>query len=125
MLNYNNEITLKNAKTNIDILNVLSEEADAIKNLNVKIEEINIHNSKALCKLKNPDYLQALKSTIEQFIKSDNINEARNLLKDVLISKDGNQGKFFEMMTYYSLFKLNLNFNPQPHIKSEDCYRQK
>lgn len=35
MLNYSNEITLKNAETNIDILVILSEGAEEIKNLNV------------------------------------------------------------------------------------------
>lgn len=62
--------------------------------------------------------------TIEELSKHGYSEVAKSLLKDILILKGQNQGKFFEMMAYYTLYKKRIDFTPQVHIKSESCFKQ-
>ena len=115
---------LKNANTNSDIKKALSECSIIIQNIDIKIKEKDINDSKTLQKIKNPKYCQALIFTIEELSKHGYSEVAKSLLKDILISKGQNQGKFFEMMAYYTLYKKRIDFTPQVHIKSESCFKQ-
>lgn len=114
---------LDNAKTNTDIRKILSESSALIKSLDIKIKENDIHTSKTLWKLKNPQYCQALITTIEKLSEQGCGEFAKALIKDILVSRGENQGKLFEMMTYYCLIKKGIQFNPQPHIKAEFCFK--
>lgn len=114
---------LNNAKTNTDIRKILSEGSALIKSLDIRFKEIDIHTSKTLGKLKNPRYCQALITTIEKLSEQGYDEFAKALIKDILVSRGGNQGKLFEMMTYYCLLKKGMRFNPQPHIEAEFCFK--
>lgn len=114
---------LDNAKTNTDIRKILSESSALIKNLDIKFNEKDIHTSKTLWKLKNPQYCQALITTIEKLSEQGYGEFAKALIKDILVSRGGNQGKLFEMMTYYCFLKEDVRFNPQPHIEAELCFK--
>lgn len=115
--------SLGNARTNTDILKILSESSTLIKNLDIKFKESSIDTSKALWKLKNPQYCQALITTIEKLSEQGYGEVAKALIKDIIISRGGNQGKLFEMMTYYCFIKKGIRFKPQPRIEAENCFK--
>lgn len=114
---------LDNAKTNTDIIEILNESSTLIKNLDIKIKENDIHTSKTLCKLKKFQYCQALITTIEKLSEQGYSEVAKLLIKEILVSRGENQGKLFEMITYYCLLKNSIRFNPQPHIEAEFCFK--
>ncbi len=114
---------LDNAKTNTDIRRILGESSTLIKNLDIKFKENDIYKSKTLWKLKNPQYCQALIVTVEKLSEQGYGEVAKALIKDILVARDGNQGKLFEMMAYYYLLKKGIHFNPQPHIEAEFCFK--
>lgn len=115
--------SLKSVKTNTDIRKILDENSTLIKNLEIKFKEKDICKSKTLEKLKNPQYCQALITTVEKLAEQGYVEIAKVLIKDILVARDGNQGKLFEMMTYYCFLEKRVYFNPQPHIEAEYCFK--
>lgn len=116
-------IALKKAKSNKDINEILNERSTLIKDLNIKFEELNIADSITLQKLRKLEYCLALIMTVEKLLQQGYNKVTHSLLKDILISRGENQGKFFEVMAYYYFLKKGICFKPQLHIESDFCYK--
>lgn len=126
----NNEIKvkLKNLKSVEDLLDTMTTYSEPISKMNIHLKErekeVNIKESATLRKIVDVKYFIALCKTIETFIEKDEAETARNLLKDILVAKDENLGKFYEMMAYYFLISTCMPFKPQIQIQSTECYKK-
>lgn len=122
------KLKLKDAKSVEDLLNTLRECSGPISKMNIHLndreKEVNIKESATLRKIVDVKYFIALRKTIEKFIEKDEAETARNLLKDILVAKDENLGKFYEMMVYYFLINNDISFTPQVKIQSSECYKK-
>lgn len=119
---------LQKAETAGDILDALNERSDIIRGMDLSIKEkerqSKIETSNTLKKLCDSKYFNALGKVIETFHANGESDTAKNLLKDLLVARNENLGKFYEMMAYYFLMSSFINFEPQIHIPSSDCYKK-
>lgn len=122
------KLKLKEVKSVKDLLDTLKNCSEPISKMNIHLKdtekEVNIKESATLRKIVDVKYFIALRKTIEKFIEKDEAETARNLLKDILVAKDENLGKFYEMMAYYFLISTDMQFKPQIQIQSSECYKK-
>ena len=110
---------------NNEILEFLCQKSMVIKKMNLSLSKtVLVKNSKSLRSILSGNNIKAVRKTIEQLCKKGYEDQAKKLLMDVLNAKD-NRGKFFELMVYYWLLKIQWDFEPQSYVSKDNCYKEK